>query len=556
MDVTTGPDTFTYTLTDGTSATTSTLTIDVVVNHFGYIQEGKTLTVANTASLVSGTSTGSNTGDIVFNDTSDTYTVTQIQHSGAGSATAVTDVTYSHGSATSVSGTYGTLTIGSDGSYQYVADSNISGVDAGGSNVTDTFTYTENTGSGNNTKTLTIYVIPSQDLTARNDTGTINEGATLTVSDGDNETSVATATFSSSNSYNTTYPNNSSDVIFNDDGTKMYVPDNNTGYVYQYSLSTAFDVSSASYLNYYSSGVTTQSISFNNDGTKLFLLTANQIREYSVSTAFDTGSTVSLTTSTGLSSQESAMTGFAFNNDGTKMFTVGYNNDKVYEYALSTAFDVSSSSLSFTDSLSISSEELIPTEIRFNLDGTKMYITGNGGRDINEYTLSTAFDISSTVTHKGSYSLASSDSYPTGFSFNNDGSKLFTTGTSYDRVNEHSLTTPFSLVDVSGEHSGDVINTSNTDTYDTDADGDTLTVTTYSHTSATNESGGSASSGNGNSGTAGSDAVIGYYGTLTLAANGSYTYAATATVTDALDPGDIVTDVFTYTVSDLSLIHI
>ena len=182
LNVTTGPDIFTYTVTDGTSATTSTLTIDVVVNHFGYIQEGKTLTVANTASLVSGTSTGSNTGDIIFNDTSDTYTVTHIQHSGAGSATAVTDVTYSHGSATSVNGTYGTLTIGSDGSYQYVANSNISGVDAGGSNVTDTFTYTENTGSGNNTKTLTIYVIPSQDLTARNDTGTINVGGTLTVS--------------------------------------------------------------------------------------------------------------------------------------------------------------------------------------------------------------------------------------------------------------------------------------------------------------------------------------------------------------------------------------
>ena len=163
MDVTSGPDVFTYTLTDGASTTTSTLTIDVVVDHFGYIQEGKTLTVANTASLVSGTSTGSHTGDIIFNDTSDTYTVTQIQHSGAGSPTSVTDVTYSDETATSVSGTYGTLTIGSDGSYQYVANSDISGVDAGGSNVTDVFTYTEDTGSGNNTKTLTIYVIPSQD---------------------------------------------------------------------------------------------------------------------------------------------------------------------------------------------------------------------------------------------------------------------------------------------------------------------------------------------------------------------------------------------------------
>ena len=63
------------------------------------------------------------------------------------------------------------------------------------------------------------------------------------------------------------------------------------------------------------------------------------------------------------------------------------------------------------------------------------------------------------VTHKGSYSVSSSDVVGHGFSFNNDGTKLFTTGSSYDRINEHSLTTPFSLVDVSGEHSGDVINT-------------------------------------------------------------------------------------------------
>ena len=128
---------------------------------------------------------------------------------------------------------------------------------------------------------------------------------------------------------------------------------------------------------------------------------------------------------------------------------------------------------------SVNSQEVYPREIKFNHDGTKMYISGEAGDDINEYTLSTAFDISSTVTHKGSYSVYSSDSYhgAWGFSFNNDGTKLFTTGAATTRVNEHSLTTPFSLVDVSGEHSGDVIDTSSTDNYDTDPDSDTLTVT-------------------------------------------------------------------------------
>ena len=149
----------------------------------GYIQEGKTLTVANSGSAVAGTTTGRNTGDITDNDTdanNDSLTVTHIQHSGAGSSTSVTNVTYNHGSATSVSGTYGTLTIGSDGSYQYVASSDINNLDAGEANVTDVFTYTVSDGNGGtDTETLTINVIPSQDLTARNDTGTVNEDATL-----------------------------------------------------------------------------------------------------------------------------------------------------------------------------------------------------------------------------------------------------------------------------------------------------------------------------------------------------------------------------------------
>ena len=160
----------------------------VAVNDTGYIKEGGTLTVANSGSAVSGTSTGSNTGDITDNDTdadaSSTATITAIQHSGAGSATSVADETYTSGSATSVSGTYGTLTIGSDGSYKYVANSNINSLDAGDSNVTDVFTYTVSDGTATDTATLTITVIPSQDISAVNDTDSVNEDGTTTQRNG------------------------------------------------------------------------------------------------------------------------------------------------------------------------------------------------------------------------------------------------------------------------------------------------------------------------------------------------------------------------------------
>ena len=40
-------------------------------------------------------------------------------------------------------------------------------------------------------------------------------------------------------------------------------------------------------------------------------------------------------------------------------------------------------------------------DVIFNPDGTKMFITGPGGDEINEYTLSTAFDPTSATHESG-----------------------------------------------------------------------------------------------------------------------------------------------------------
>ena len=130
-------DIFTFTVSDTQGGTdTQTLTITVIgqsvalVNDTDTVNEDATVTVADGADE-----------DLLIDDTAVTI-ITHIQHSGAGSATAVNNVTYSHGSATSVTGTYGTLTIGSDGSYQYVADQSAADGLAAGATADDVFTYT------------------------------------------------------------------------------------------------------------------------------------------------------------------------------------------------------------------------------------------------------------------------------------------------------------------------------------------------------------------------------------------------------------------------------
>ena len=83
---------------------------------------------------------------------------------------------------------------------------------------------------------------------------------------------------------------------------------------------------------------------------------------------------------------------------------------------------------------------------------------------------------------------------------------------------------------------------------DSDADGDTITVTKINFNSGTDSNVSSGSTYN-SSGTS----VTGTYGTLTIGADGSYTYVADQDAADDLDAGDQVTDVFVYTISDGAL---
>jgi hypothetical protein len=52
-----------------------------------------------------------------------------------------------------------------------------------------------------------------------------------------------------------------------------------------------------------------------------------------------------------------------------------------------------------------------PTGMAFNTDGTKMFLVGNYGNDVDEYALSTGFDVS-TATFTDSFSVSAQDGVP------------------------------------------------------------------------------------------------------------------------------------------------
>ena len=133
---------------------------------------------------------------------------------------------------------------------------------------------------------------------------------------------------------------------------------------------------------------------------------------------------------------KSAPQGIAFNNDGTKMYVIGSSGDDVNEYSLSTA-------TSYSQSFLVNSQEISPVGMSFNNDGTKMYVIGQDGDKSYEYSLTTAFDVS-TASYVQNFSVLSQDGTPTGMAFNDDGTKMYMAGAGNDKVYEYSLDNPSS----------------------------------------------------------------------------------------------------------------
>ena len=104
-----------------------------------------------------------------------------------------------------------------------------------------------------------------------------------------------------------------------------------------------------------------------------------------------------------VSDEDTIPSSLAFNTDGTKMFVAGRSGDNIYEYACTTGFDVSSCSVVVGGEKDVSSEETVPTGLAFNNDGTKMFVTGIIGGDVNEYTLSVGFDLNTAPSGSDCY---------------------------------------------------------------------------------------------------------------------------------------------------------
>ncbi len=186
-------------------------------------------------------------------------------------------------------------------------------------------------------------------------------------------------------------------VFFKPDGTRMYVVGNSGDDIIQYDLGTAWNVSTATYSN-------------------AFVVSSQGTSPYDVH----------------------------FKSDGTVMYVMDGSNDDIDQYTLSSAWDIGSASFASIQ-FSVTGQETSPTGFWFRPDGTQLFVTGTSGDDVNEYSLGTAWNVGTATFVRVSASLGAFETGPEGLAFSSDGTKMWIVGSTYNRITQFNLSTPWNV---------------------------------------------------------------------------------------------------------------
>ena len=210
-------------------------------------------------------------------------------------------------------------------------------------------------------------------------------------------------------------------LFIGDSGTKMYLGKKDfTGgrRIYQYTLSTPWDISSASYA---SKNFNTDSqvggelvgIFFKPDGTKLFAQSGNgEIYSYTLSTPWDVSTTTYDSVFKSLSGAGDTYS-MTFSSDGTALYITDNDDNELKYYTLSTPWDVST--IALASSLSVSSQTATPSGVSISDDGHFLFVIDSTGTDrLLHYYLPTAYDLSTAYYTGRSFDLSNEGSTPWG----------------------------------------------------------------------------------------------------------------------------------------------
>jgi len=132
-----------------------------------------------------------------------------------------------------------------------------------------------------------------------------------------------------------------------------------------------------------------------------------------------------------------------FDPTGKIMFLAGAGADKVYEFALSVAWDISTAVYS-SKFLSVAGETTLMEAMEVSADGTKVYAADKGGV-VYQYTLTSAWDISTASYSSKSLDTSGRTTTIKGCTISSDGTKFYVCDPFTNDVDQYNLSTPYDL---------------------------------------------------------------------------------------------------------------
>lgn len=232
------------------------------------------------------------------------------------------------------------------------------------------------------------------------------------------------------------------------DGSKFYVLDDGSGNdLHEYNLSTDYTISTASFSQKKSVAFSDPTWGFagapvdlyiKDDGSKAFILDKGVYRLYpwSFGTAWDV-STLTWDNKRAVLPSDKPL-GVHFKDDGTSFYICFEDGNLVRQYDMSTAWDVSTASAGSTFNHSANVSQ--PTSIRFNSDGTQMFLLSSNEL-VYGYDLSSAWDISTATYAQVSPSgvFSGRDVSGQGLAFSEDGAYMYFIGEANERIDQATL---------------------------------------------------------------------------------------------------------------------
>ena len=237
-------------------------------------------------------------------------------------------------------------------------------------------------------------------------------------------------------------------MMFNNDGTRLYVTGLSGDDINQYDLAVPYDISSAVFnsiaLDISANETAPTSMFFNDDGSRLYILGFSgfdeRINWYDLSVAYDVSTAVWNSVALAVAPQEGIPTSMVLSSDGTRLYVTGYGDLNISQYNLSVPYNLSTAT--FDNFLDISGQESSPQSLMISDDGTKIYLIGTSGDDINQYDLVTPYDLA-TATYGGVVlSVKTHELVPRSMMFNDNGTRLYVMGLTANNITEFSINYP------------------------------------------------------------------------------------------------------------------